>query len=169
MRIWALENSSKWVTTDKTNQLHVWNLENETPLTLAKIHKEKIMDVIDVIRINAMLSSSLDKTVIVWDLKDFEIRFSIDLKSSFSIHTLKYSYQHDLLFTASYETVIKIWHFDSAIECTNIGSLKGHETMVTAIDLIQDTNYLISSDDFGCIKCWNLKNQTCLQTFRFHL
>ena len=94
------------------------------------------MDVIDVFRINAMLSSSLDKTVIVWDLKELEVRFNIDLKSSFSIHTLKYSYQHDLLFTASYETQIKMWHFDSAIECTNVGALAGHESMVTAIDLI---------------------------------
>lgn len=117
------------------------------------------MDVIDVIKINAMLSSSLDKNIIVWDLKDFEMRFIIDLKNSFSIHTLKYSYQHDLLFTASYETQIKIWHFDSAIECTNVSTLTGHESMVTAIDLIYDTNYLVSSDDFGCIKCWNLKNQ----------
>ena len=50
------------------------------------------MDVIDVARINAMLSSSLDKKIIVWDLKDFEQRFSIDLKKSFSVHTLKYSY-----------------------------------------------------------------------------
>jgi hypothetical protein len=30
--------------------------------------------------------------------------------------------------------------------------------MVTAIELIQDTNFLVSSDDFGCIKCWNLKS-----------
>ena len=92
MKIWCLESCSKWVTTDKTNMLHVWNLEFETPQTLFKAHKEKIMDVIDVIRINAMLSSSLDKNIIVWDLKEFEVRFTIDLKSSFSVHTLKYSY-----------------------------------------------------------------------------
>jgi hypothetical protein len=49
------------------------------------------MDVIDVPRINAMISSSLDKNLVVWDLKDFEVRFTIELKNSFSIHTLKYS------------------------------------------------------------------------------
>jgi hypothetical protein len=55
-----------------------------------------------------------------------------------------------------------IWHFDSAIECTNVGAFDGHESMVTAIELIMDTNYLVSSDDFGCVKCWNLKNQQCI-------
>lgn len=92
MRIWCLETVSKWVTTDKTNNLYIWNLENEIPFILEHTHTEKIMDVLDVIRINAMLSSSLDKRVIVWDLKGFEMRYSIDLKSSFSIHTLRYSY-----------------------------------------------------------------------------
>ncbi len=92
------------MTTDKTNLLHLWDLEFEEPRVLAAVHKMKIMEVIDVVRINAMLSSSLDKVIYVWDLKDFEVRFSIDLRKSFSVHTLKYSYQHDLLFTASYET-----------------------------------------------------------------
>ena len=102
IKIWCLEAASKWVTTDKTNALHIWDLEFEEPKTLAKIHKLKIMDVIDVAKISAMLSSSLDKNIIVWDLKEFELRFVIDLKKSFSVHTLKYSYQYDLLFTASY-------------------------------------------------------------------
>lgn len=92
VKIWSLECCSKWVTTDKSNALHVWDLEFEEPKTLERAHKMKIMDVIDVNRINAMLSSSLDKTIIVWDLKDFEIRFVIELKNSFSVHTLKYSY-----------------------------------------------------------------------------
>lgn len=80
------------MTTDKTNSLHLWDLEFEEPKTLERVHKMKIMDVIDVLRINAMLSSSLDKNIVVWDMKDFELRFIIDLKNSFSVHTLKYSY-----------------------------------------------------------------------------
>jgi WD40 repeat protein len=91
------------VTTDKTNAIYVWDLEKEIPKLLKNGHTEKIMDVIDIQKINAMLTSSLDKTIIVWDLKFLEVRFVIDLKESFSIHTLKFSVQHDLLFTASYE------------------------------------------------------------------
>jgi WD40 repeat protein len=94
------------------------------------------MDIIDVPRINGMLTSSLDKHLIIWDLKTFEVRFTMQLTNSFSVHTLKYSSSHDLLFTASYETCVKIWHFDSAIECSLVNTLAGHESMVTAIEII---------------------------------
>lgn len=70
----------------------MWDLENDEPRILASVHKQKIMDVIEVIKINAMISSSLDKNLIVWDLKEYEVRFTVNLKNSFSVHTLKYSY-----------------------------------------------------------------------------
>ena len=63
-----MESCGKWITTDKTNSLHLWDLEFEDPKVLARAHKEKIMDVIDIPRIHAMVTSSLDKTIIVWNL-----------------------------------------------------------------------------------------------------
>jgi WD40 repeat protein len=127
------------------------------------------MEVIEVPSIQGMVASSIDKKLVVWDLKTNECRFVVTLDKSFSIHTLKYSGYFDLMFTASYENHIKIWNFDSAIECTNISQLEGHDSMVTAIELINGTNYLVSSDELGCIKCWDLRTFKCLQTFRFDL
>ena len=69
---------------------------------------------------------------------------------------MRFSALHGLMFTASYEPRIKMWSFDSSIECSYIGALSGHDSTVTAIELITETNFLFSSDDFGMLKCWNL-------------
>lgn len=125
------------------------------------------MEVTEVGKIGAFVVASLDKQLVVWDSKSLEARFTIQVNNS--LHTLRYSSQHDLMFSASYENRINVWHFDSAIECTQVASLAGHDSMITALELVQDTNYLISADDFGCLKCWNLRDQLCQQTYRFSL
>jgi len=96
VRIWSLETSSKWITTDKTHVLHMWALEEEEPISLKRMHYEKVIDLIEVEKLQCMISASLDKQLIVWDFKDFEVRFSIDLKKSYSVHTMKFSNLFDV-------------------------------------------------------------------------
>jgi WD40 repeat protein len=101
IKIWSIEQAGKWITTDKQNYLHVWELEKEEPTTLERLHKEKIMEVIEIAKINAFVVSSLDKKLIVWDIKTLECRFEIGISKSFSIHTIRFSSQHDVSFMLS--------------------------------------------------------------------
>lgn len=77
VNIWCIDSLEKWVTTDKSYSLYIWEIEGDQPL-VRKGHKQKIMDIIEVGAVNAMVSSSLDKTMIVWNLKNFELRFKVD-------------------------------------------------------------------------------------------
>ncbi len=40
--------------------------------------------------------------------------------------------------------------------------LVGHLTMVTALELIDERNILISIDDTCCLKCWDLTQKRCI-------
>ena len=39
--------------------------------------------------------------------------------------------------------------------------------MINAIELIDERNMLISIDDSACLKCWNLSDKKCVQTYKF--
>ena len=39
--------------------------------------------------------------------------------------------------------------------------------MVTAIEIIEESNYVASADDTGKIKFWDLRTMSCVQTYRF--
>lgn len=72
-----------------------------------------------------------------------------------------------MLFSASYDEKIRIWEFPNKFECNLSKLLIGHFTMVTAIELIDERNILISLDDSACLKCWNLSDKKCVQTYKF--
>ena len=45
--------------------------------------------------------------------------------------------------------------------------LEGHEGIVSTIVLIEETNQLLSSDEYSNIKSWDLNSNKCIQTFTF--
>lgn len=72
-----------------------------------------------------------------------------------------------MLFGASYEQTIRIYEFPNRYECNMNKIMIGHNTMITAIELIDERNILISIDDTACLKCWNLSDKKCVQTYKF--
>ncbi len=47
------------------------------------------------------------------------------------------------------------------------GELLGHESLVTCISLVKNTPMVVSADDKGKVKIWNLRNYKCMQTLNF--
>jgi len=48
-----------------------------------------------------------------------------------------------------------------------MGQLSGHNAQVTAIEVVKDTPLLISADEIGFIKTWDIRNMSCFQTIHF--
>ncbi len=47
--------------------------------------------------------------------------------------------------------------------------LIGHNSMITAIDCVEKTHMIISSDDNGVIKIWDVRTLKCIQSVNFGL
>jgi WD40 repeat protein len=67
-----------------------------------------------------------------------------------------------MLFSASYDEKINIWEFTNKLDCNKYKILLGHRSMVTALELIDERNILISIDDTSCLKCWDLTAKRCI-------
>jgi WD40 repeat protein len=72
-----------------------------------------------------------------------------------------------MLFAASYEEKIRIWEFPNKFECNLSKILISHKSMVTALEIIDEKNLMISVDDTSCLKCWDLSKSKCIQTYNF--
>lgn len=155
-----------WVTTDKTNQIHVWDIPEESLANSIGLNyiRASIVDIIGIDVLKLVAVSCLDKTVSFWDLLKKEKRVNISLSNA-GVHSLQYFDTFQVLVTAGYENSISLWsvnpiHFDYA----KVGRLVGHSAMVTAIEVIEKTPMIISADDIGDIKVWDIRNLTCVQT-----
>ena len=47
-----------------------------------------------------------------------------------------------------------------------MGKLVGHQSMVTAVQCINNTPMIVSADDNGVIKVWDIRKLSCLQTLK---
>lgn len=68
--IWFLENYRMWITTNKSNSLAVWNLEEEKiqdVIPTNKYIKGTILELVEIIHLRLVAVASMDKQVTIWN------------------------------------------------------------------------------------------------------
>ena len=79
------------------------------------------------------------------------------------VHDIVYSYHYQVIVTSGYENQINIFSINSQyFDYKHEGKLIGHMSMVTAIHILDKSPVLVSADDSGRIKLWDIRNFNCL-------
>jgi hypothetical protein len=60
------------------------------------------------------------------------------------------------MLSAQYESNINVWSFDNS-DCYHTGKLVGHNTQVTALQILNDTPLVISADEIVIISLTNYR------------
>lgn len=85
--------------------------------------------------------------------------------SSGGVHQMKFFASYQVLLVAGYENTIPIFSVTPKYYDMNIlGRLVGHLSLVSAIEVIEGSPMVISGDDNGCLKLWDVRTFHCLQT-----
>ena len=110
--------------------------------------------------------SSLDKIITIWNIEKRKVIITLDLTIG-GIHTMVWWNSYQVLVTAGFENMIKVWQIDTvSLDATLIGKLTGHSSMICAIESIEGTPMLISADDTSHFKIWDIRNLKCIQTVK---
>jgi len=99
------------MTADTESNIHIWNLENETSKQLPKQHTKPIIDMKEIPQYKVVAVCSLDKLIILWDIIKRHAIQEIKL-DTVSVHSMTYSIDFRVLFSAGYENHINIWSFE---------------------------------------------------------
>ena len=114
-----------------------------------------------------MAVASLDKIITIWNFNKEVLVLTIDMAHG-GIHSMIYSTSYQTLITAGYEKSINLIQIDPEfLDYGVIGKLTGHTAMITAIQVIEKSPMVISGDDQGTIKLWDIRSLKCLQTLSF--
>lgn len=164
--IWFIDYVNQWMTTDRSNVINVWDIEKEA-LVCQLSHKRIQSTIIEVTEIPIMkliAVGSLDKLLTVWDLNKRAMLLIIDLTVG-GIHSLLCFKTYQVLVTAGYENSISVYQINPIfLDHDLLGKLVGHNSMVTAIQCIEKTPLLVSADDNGTLKLWDIRSFKCVQT-----
>jgi WD40 repeat protein len=83
------------------------------------------------------------------------------------VHQIQFFQGYQVLLIAGYENSIPVFSITPRFyDLTVIGRLVGHLSIVTAISCLEGTPMVISADDNGCIKTWDIRSLQCYQTIQ---
>ncbi|KAL4438771.1 hypothetical protein ABPG74_013444 [Tetrahymena malaccensis] len=165
--IWYLEKHDMWITTDSKNMLYCWNIgEERTNFQLStSLIQGAIFQVLELPQIGFCAVGSIDKQVTIWDFYKQLLLFQIDV-GQVGVHSIAFSNSFQVLITAGYENNIQLFTIDDEyLDSTLIGKLRGHSSMISCIQVIESTPMVISADDLGVVRLWDIRNQSCIQSY----
>ncbi|EGR31432.1 hypothetical protein IMG5_109710 [Ichthyophthirius multifiliis] len=169
LNIWFLDLFNTWVTTDSKNKLYFWDIEKEIiTLTISnpKI-KHTIFQILEITQLRLLAVASLDRIITIWDINKCQIVQEIELSKS-GIHFITYFSTYQSLICSGFENNIQIFQIKTDfLDITHKGVLIGHFSIITAIDCIEKTHLIISADDSGVLKLWDIRTLKCIQSINY--
>lgn len=81
-----------------------------------------------------------------------------------NIYTLCFSEAYQVLLVGCFETYICSYELSEFCDLTEKGRFKGHRSHVTALLALQNTPIVLTVQDEGTMKLWDIRDLTCFQT-----
>jgi WD40 repeat protein len=178
----------EWVTSDRTGALYSWDLVNHTIKKTYQIteskkkHRDKdhsnkdsantdymsskknILVLVEIEYLKLVAVATGDKQITIYDLNKGEKIVGLNMSSG-GVHQMKFFESYQVLLIAGYENTIPIFSITPKYNDMNIlGRLVGHLSLVTAIEVVEGSPMVVSGDDNGCLKLWDIRTFHCLQT-----
>ena len=119
--------------------------------------KRNIFEILEIPLLKLVAIGSLDKVITFWNFEKRLMVFSIEIPQG-GCHTMRFFHSYSRLITVGFNTVARIYYinpiyFDVSVE----GLLSGHTQSITAMEVIEDTPMVITADDMGNMKVWDIR------------
>ena len=161
-QIYYINHIGTWLTIDQESHLFLWDIEEETPEALPRKHKGTVQALEEITHQKIVVFSTLKQQLVFWNLA-LRVWIKIINLDSVSIHSMCFIPDYKLLATASFGNNVILWRFIDQ-DISKCGELIGHTSQVAAVDYLLDAPVVITWDDLGVIKTWDIRNGLCIQT-----
>ena len=124
-------------------------------------HSDSITVLLPIVKLQFLASASIDRKIILWDVLKHKKKKEFKNFHKKAITCLEYSEDLIILLSGSLDHQIYIWnpYVDSPIY-----SLKDHGYPILNIKLVKEPLHLLSLDNSGYVKLWDMKKLKCINT-----
>jgi U4/U6 small nuclear ribonucleoprotein PRP4 len=136
-----------------SNDLHLWSLNQDTPLTTLQGHTGRVCRVEFHPSGKYLASASYDTT---WRLWDVETSTELVLQEGHSkeVYTVSFNTDGALLASGGLDSIGRIWDLRTG---RTVMILEGHIREIFALDWSTDGYRVLSGAGDGWLKCWDLR------------
>lgn len=135
------------------SSVKTWDLSSANVLKTFAPHKGAITSVVAPDKDDVIVSSSVDKTVKIWNAKDFSVARTIDCEGLGGVTSAAVSPDSKLIAIATSDMSVKIWEAESGKE---IGIVSGLSGPAQSLDISGDGKLLAIACGDGAVKLFEL-------------
>jgi WD40 repeat protein len=143
--------------------IKIWNLDTEDCINTLTGHTKLVSSVNFNSLGTQVVSGGVDKSIKIWDVESGQCLQTIEKHTQTVIDVL-FSPNSQQIISASQDLTVRIWDEVTPHnwKCTKV--LQGHENIIWSIALNTTGKILISSDQGGVLKVWDVELGKCLKT-----
>jgi WD40 repeat protein len=141
--------------------VHAWDVENRDEVTCLIGHSDMVLGLANLPTIDSIVSCSLDTTVSVWDILTGSRRQLLQ-GHKMGVTSVAYQDRRRLLFSAGFDHEALVW---SPFTPTVLFKLKGHGSPLVGVEVVPDSNQVVTADTDGLYKIWDVRTFQCVQSF----
>ena len=140
-KVWFLPKHKAWLTACKDFKIHQWNI---SPIAQkhemgegVQLHSDLITDCAEISNPFCVATCSLDRTIVLYDVKAREALRRFDRKHVTGVRNLRYMQSFGgMIISTGFEIYANVWGPQNLFGNAHLGRLKGHKNPICAVDVI---------------------------------
>jgi WD40 repeat protein len=148
----------------KSSNLQIFSYNTSELIRILNGHTSTVNS-IEILSEQFMASGGGDKSVIIWDLSSYSIKYTL-IGHTFSVYCLK-RLSSNLIASGDYNGLIIVWNW---LNGNQISKLTGHTVglYLNSLDLYDDQTLISGSWD-KTVKFWNITNGSLIQSINVNI
>jgi WD40 repeat protein len=126
------------------------------------LHRDIVLDIIDLDGLEILATASIDKTIKLWDAVTNKLRRTLNGHSK-GVRQIAYSPEYRFLFSVGFDFDVLVWN---PYVANLILKLSDHGCSLCGVSVVPTTPILVTADSEGFFRVWDIRNFTCVQTFK---
>mmetsp|Transcript_10420 Transcript_10420/g.15848 ORF Transcript_10420/g.15848 Transcript_10420/m.15848 type:complete len:1219 (+) Transcript_10420:174-3830(+) len=141
--------------------IYSWNMSDKSLAATMPGHSDICMKLLALDQLDNLMSASLDTTIGVWDTYTNTVIHKLRGHRK-GVFDMSYNTDYRLLFSCGFDHDTFVW---SPFVNSLVYKLKGHHASLVGCQSIENSPEVITADEDGVFKLWDVRTFQCVQTF----
>lgn len=138
-----------------------WNMSQNQHISTMSGHSDIVMKLLALDSLDSLMSASLDMSIGVWDTYTNTVIHKLKGHRK-GVFSMSYNPDFRLLVSSGFDHDALVW---SPFVNSLVYKLKGHHAALVGCQCVENSPELITADEAGVFKLWDVRTFQCIQTF----